>query len=235
MVAVHARGPLGAERIRHRRPSAAAFEIEHALAPVAELLTLWGRGEQLDIPPVPDLGPVIARLRVAGSVLDGWELALVKQTLSAARVAAGEIKRVAEEAPAMAASLVPLPDRALDQRLVAAINDEGEVLDTASPGLFRARREIHAARDRLIKKLELVLRGPIPMRFPPGLKSRSEATGTSFRSVATRAPGPKVSSTTSRPVRAPCSSSRRPRSSSAMRSAGPLSTRSGNCSKCFES
>ncbi len=168
VVAAHARGPLGAERVRRRRPSADGFEIESALAPVAELLILWGRGEVLDIPPVPDLGPVIARLRVAGSVLDGWELALVKQTLSAARVAAAEIKRVAEEAPALAASLVPLPDRALDQRLVAAINDEGEVLDTASPGLFRARREIHAARDRLIKKLELVLRGADPHAVPAG-------------------------------------------------------------------
>ena len=168
VVAAHARGPLGAERVRQRRPSSNHFEIEGALAPVAELLTLWGRGETIDIPPVPELGPVIARLRVAGSVLDGWELALVKQTLAAARIAAGEIRRVAAEAPALAASAVPLPERAIDQRLVAAITDEGEVLDTASPGLFRARREIHAARERLIKKLETVLRGADPHAVPAG-------------------------------------------------------------------
>lgn len=168
IVANHARGPLGAERVRHRRPSGNGFEIEGALAPVAELLTLWGRGEVIDIPPVPVLGAVIARLRVGGSVLDGRELALVKQTLVAARIAAGEIKRVAADAPVMAASVVPLPDRAIDQRLVAAIDDEGEVLDTASPGLFRARREIHAARERLIKKLESVLRGADPHAVPAG-------------------------------------------------------------------
>ena len=132
VVAAHARGPLGAERVRQRRPSSNHVEIEGALAPVAELLTLWGRGEAIDIPPVPELGPVISRLRVAGSVLDGWELALVKQTLAAARIAAGEIRRVAAEAPALAASVVPLPERAIDQRLVAAITDEGEVLDTAA-------------------------------------------------------------------------------------------------------
>ena len=168
VVATHARGPLGAERILQRRPSSDRFEIEGSLAPVAELLTLWGRGEVIDIPPVPEMGPVIARLRVAGSVLDGWELALVKQTLVAARIAAAEIRRVADEAPALAASVVPLPDRAIDQRLVAAISDEGEVLDTASPGLFRARREIHAARERLIKKLEQVLRGADPHAVPAG-------------------------------------------------------------------
>ncbi len=168
VVAAHAGGPLGAERVRRRRPSADVAEIQLALGPVAELLTVWGRGEAVDIPPVPELGPVIARLRVAGSVLDGWELALIKQTLAAARVAALEIKRVADQAPLMAMSLVPLPDRAIDQRLVAAINDEGEVLDTASPGLFRARREIHAARERLIKKLETVLRGADPHTVPAG-------------------------------------------------------------------
>ena len=61
VVAAHARGPLGAERVRQRRPSSNHVEIEGALAPVAELLTLWGRGEAIDIPPVPELGPVISR------------------------------------------------------------------------------------------------------------------------------------------------------------------------------
>ncbi|MEZ4457389.1 MAG: hypothetical protein R2882_12715 [Gemmatimonadales bacterium] len=39
--------------------------------------------------------------------------------------------------------MVPLPERAVDARQAESADDEGVVLDTASPALFRARREIH--------------------------------------------------------------------------------------------
>lgn len=168
VVAGHARGPLGAERVRRRRPHDDPVVARLELAPVAELLTLWDRGVVIDVPPVPEVGPVLARLRVEGSVLNGVELAALKQSLAAARIAVAELKRIETEAPLVAALAVPLPDRKLDQRLADAINDEGEVLDTASPALFRARREIHAARDRLVKKLETVLRNLDGQAAPAG-------------------------------------------------------------------
>jgi len=168
VVAGFARGPLGAERVRDRRPSVDPLAVGRDLLEVGELLALWDRGESIDIPPVPPLGSVLSRLRVAGSVLDGPELLLLKQTLTAARIAAAELTRVAADAPAAVARAVPLPDRKIDQRLLEAIDDEGEVLDTASPALFRARREIHAARERLVKKLEVVLRGLDSSATPAG-------------------------------------------------------------------
>src|SRR5678816_4246974 len=69
-VAGYARGPLGGDRVRARRPVADPVWIAAELAPVAELLALWERGE-IDIPPVPELASVLARLRVQGSVLSG--------------------------------------------------------------------------------------------------------------------------------------------------------------------
>jgi len=61
-------------------------------------------------------------------------------------------------APLAAALVVPVPDKALDRRLEAALDDDGQLLDGASPALAAARREVQSARARLIKKLETILR-----------------------------------------------------------------------------
>src|SRR5678815_652273 len=52
----------------------------------------------------------------------------------------------------------PVPEPALERKLDLSVDDEGELLDSASPELLRARREVHAARERLVKKLESLLR-----------------------------------------------------------------------------
>jgi DNA mismatch repair protein MutS2 len=168
LVAGHAKGPLGAARVRGRRPSSDAAAVEAALATVGELLAPAERGDALDIPPVPELEPVLERLGVAGSVLDGAELLAVQQTLAAARIAARELARVADEAPRAAALAVPMPDRTIEKRLAEALDEDGELRDSASPGLLRARREIHAARERLIRKLESILRGMDAAAVPAG-------------------------------------------------------------------
>ena len=162
-----ARGPLGAERVRSRRPSLDPAAAAGDLVPVAELLNVWGT-DSIDVPPVPELEPVLVRLRVAGSVLNGVELVAIRQTVVAARIALGELRRVAEKAPSVGSLMVPLPDKSLDQRLTNALDDDGELLDTASPRLQAARQAIHGARDRLVKKLEAVLRGADTQAVPTG-------------------------------------------------------------------
>ncbi len=159
LVAGHAAGELGAERVRARRPSADRDWIEGELAPVAELLSFFGRGGVVDAFPVPSLRGVIGRLRLEGSVLEGHELAAIHRTLAAARDAAGELKRIAEEAPRAALLRAPVPEPTIERRLGQSVDAQGELLDSASPGLLRARREVHHARERLVKKLEAIQRG----------------------------------------------------------------------------
>src|SRR5687768_3305119 len=77
LVAGYAAGSLGADRVRGRRPSADAAWIEGELAPIAELLELFARGDGVDVAPVPPLASVLGRLRLEGSVLEGSELAAV--------------------------------------------------------------------------------------------------------------------------------------------------------------
>ena len=158
-VSGHAAGPLGAARVRDRRPSSDLTWIREELAVVGEVAAVFRRGDKLVAEPVPDLSQALSRLRIDGSVLELSELRDLRVVLNAARLVDAELRRVAEQAPRAAALAVPLPDRAIDRRLELAVGDDGELLDTASPALAAARREIQAARQRLVRRLEGILRG----------------------------------------------------------------------------
>lgn len=169
LVAGHAAGPLGAARVRGRQPLAAAAAIAESLAQVGELLTLMARGEGFDAQPVPELAQVLGRLRLDGTVLESAELLAIRRTLAAARLVSAELGRVAPAAPRVAALATPLPPRSIDQRLAISVDGEtGELLDSASPGLGLARREIHVARERLLQKLETILRAQESQAVPAG-------------------------------------------------------------------
>jgi DNA mismatch repair protein MutS2 len=160
LVAGHAAGQLGAEAILARWPSASLEWIREELAPVGELLGFFAAGGDLAVSPVPPLAPVLSRLRLEGSVLEGMELFAIQRTLSAARSAAAELRRIAAAAPRTAGLLAPVPEAGLEKRIGQVVNESGEVLDSASPALLRARREVQASRERLVKQLEGLLRDP---------------------------------------------------------------------------
>jgi len=157
-VAACAAGPLGAALVRARRPTDDVAWIRRELAAVEELAVLFRRESPVVVEPAPESGRALARLRVEGSVLDGVELVRMRVLLRACRLNAAELRRVADEAPLAASLIVPVPDKALDRRLDAALDDDGQLLDGASPALAAARREVQAARARLIKRLEAILR-----------------------------------------------------------------------------
>jgi len=157
-VAERAAGPLGREAVLALGPVGDADWIREELALLEELARLIRMGQGVAAEAVPPVAPALARLRISGSVLDGGELLALCQTLTAARLIMAEIKRVAPEAPRVAALELPPAERAFERRLEQAIDDDGAVRDTASPGLAAARSEIQAARNRLIQRLEAMLR-----------------------------------------------------------------------------
>ncbi|MEP6590168.1 MAG: Smr/MutS family protein [Gemmatimonadota bacterium] len=168
VVAEHAVGPLGAEAIRARLPSRDADWIRFELAHVGELLALLRRGESIAVPPVPPLRGALGRLRVEGSVLELGELADVATTLSAGRVLDNELGRLADACPRLAGLRVPPADRAIERLLERSLGDDGQLLDSASPALAAARREVHAARERLIRRLDALLREMDSAAIPGG-------------------------------------------------------------------
>ena len=88
------------------------------------------------------------------------QLAALHRVLVAARLMHGRPPargRRRRRSPARMAR--PLPDKAIERRLEQSVDADGSLLDTASPRLAAARREVHAARQRLLRKLETLLRG----------------------------------------------------------------------------
>lgn len=162
LVAAFAAGEGGAERVRQLKPSADHEWVTSELALVEEVTALFRRGDRIDAEPVPRLDQALKRLRVEGSVLDAVELAAVGQLLGAARRVIEELQRVREAAPKAAALAVALPALEIDRRLDRSVDRDGQVLDSASPALAAARREVQDARQRLVRRLEGILRNLDP-------------------------------------------------------------------------
>ena len=158
LVAEHAAGELAAARLRARRPVADVAWIRTELARVGEIAALFRRGDALRAEPVPDVARALGRLRVEGSVLDGVELARIRLVIAAGRLVREDLVRIRESAPLAQALLAELPPRSAEKRLEQSLDEDGNVLDSASPALAAARREVHAARQRLVRRLESVLR-----------------------------------------------------------------------------
>lgn len=162
LVAARAAGPLGAERIRGRRPSTDIASIARELARAEQVASLFRRHDGLLSEPVDNVAPALARLRIEGSLLDSHELAALRRLIATSRRVADDLARVREQAPlALALRAEPLP-RSLERRLEQSVDDDGQLLDSASPALAAARREVHAARTRLVKRLEAILRSLDP-------------------------------------------------------------------------
>jgi len=168
VVASFAAGPLGAAALRARLPTDAPEWIRQELALVGEALAVLRRGSAIGVTPVPDLRGALGRLRVEGSVLEIRELAAVKAGLTAGRQNAEELARHAESCPRIAALGVPPADRSIERVLERAIGDDDELLDSASAALAAARREVHGARERLIRRLEAMLRDADPSAVTGG-------------------------------------------------------------------
>ncbi len=158
VVAGHAAGALAASALRARRPSPDPGWIERELGYVGELLAVLRRGDGIDVPASPDVRGALSRLRLDGAVLEVAELAAIRQTLTAGRTVATELERLAEACPRVAALRAPPVERSIERLLERAVSDDGELLDTASPVLAAARRDVHAARERLVRRLEGLLR-----------------------------------------------------------------------------
>ena len=125
------------------------------LARVDEVAGLFRRGDALLAEPIPDVTRALSRLRIEGSVLEGAELAGLHRLLVAARLVARRSETGGRSMAPLAGSLArPLPDKRIERRLEQSVDPEGNLLDTASPRLAAARREVQAARQRLLRRLE---------------------------------------------------------------------------------
>jgi DNA mismatch repair protein MutS2 len=166
-VARRAAGPLGAARVRARRPSADAPAVTVELRAVAELQGLLAGGDGFRPEPVEDITALLERLGIAGTLLDGIELAGLGRALEAMRLVRAELTRLAESAPLTAALAAEPPPARLGRDLLRIFDADGTVRDGTDDTVDRARHRVRDARARLIQTLERTLRALASHEVPP--------------------------------------------------------------------
>src|SRR5690606_2213791 len=93
-----------------------------------------------------------------GHVLTAGELLDIASLCRAAGGAARALARVTDEAPLLAARAAGIEDLgALRDLIEGAIDERGEVRDSASPELAQIRRELTAAHARVQQRLQAML------------------------------------------------------------------------------
>ncbi|HET6765179.1 MAG TPA: MutS2/Smr-associated SH3 domain-containing protein, partial [Longimicrobiaceae bacterium] len=154
LVAKYASSPLGAEAVRALEPSADLGWIEPELARVDEMRAWVKRDQGWGMPAVPDVREGLKRLRLEGSVLDGTVLRDLAVLLASSRTTRRAIAGAQAAYPLLGMLAAGLPEREKEEAAVSgAVDENGVVRDEASPELYRVRREIKSARNRLVEKL----------------------------------------------------------------------------------
>ncbi|HEV2180890.1 MAG TPA: hypothetical protein VGR59_11245, partial [Gemmatimonadaceae bacterium] len=161
IVAERAASPLGADRVRARAPLDDHAAIAQALARVAAVRALLSGSDGFRPEPIPPLGDSLARLRAAGSVWSGEELAagaLLLRSSRLTRAALTDARRPPAALAVLASLAAVLADRTpVEPAIERAIEPDGTVKDDASPALRRMRRELRGAQSELVQLLERIV------------------------------------------------------------------------------
>ena len=158
LLAGRASSALGAERLRGYAPRTETDWIDREHSRVGVARTLLEDEGGWSPQPVPDVRPGLARLRVEGASLSAADLLALSHLLRSSRLTADSLRR--ERAPALVRALLApelarlLVSPADEKRIGAAIDDDGNVRDEASPLLRRIRRELRGSQGELVKLLE---------------------------------------------------------------------------------
>lgn len=158
LVAGFAGSTLGAARIRDLRPTSDRAWIEREHARVSVMRGLSGGEIGWRPQQVVDIGPALSRLRVEGASLSAAELLGIRNFLSASRLSAESLRD--DRIPAVSLGMLRaeadahVVARAQEKSLAAAIDDDGNVRDDASPALRRIRRDLRGTQGEIVRMLE---------------------------------------------------------------------------------
>ncbi|MHB1294278.1 MAG: endonuclease MutS2 [Anaerolineae bacterium] len=135
------------------RPSSDEAEVREWLQQTTEAKALLATQADVSVGGTRDVRPLARRASLEG-VLQPADLLEIRTTLHSARSLRLLFSKRASEFPLLAdraESIQPLSD--IIDEIGRCLDDDGRVLDSASPTLARLRRESAIARDRLVERL----------------------------------------------------------------------------------
>ena len=135
-------------------PVAGPSRVREALALTGEAMKVVESGG-LRLGGLTDIADILERLSVEGAVLFPEELRALAGNQAVVRAAKALVKESGADLPGIASLLGSLTVYGRWEKWVdGAISEKGEVLDSASPGLREARRELRSAREGVLEKLK---------------------------------------------------------------------------------
>lgn len=164
-VAGYAAFTAGAERVRALEPTADLAEARRRQAETSEARRLLVESSDVSFGGVHDIREAVDQAE-HGAVLIPHDLLHIRDTLVAAQRLRRRLTRLADRYPLLAA----LAERLEDSPVVVieisrALNDQGEVVDAASPALAQIRRDLRIAQHRLQEWLQSLITNPNNLPF----------------------------------------------------------------------
>ncbi|MCC7020874.1 MAG: Smr/MutS family protein [Ardenticatenales bacterium] len=158
-LAGHAAFDVGRELALALRPSADVFEVRARQALTREARAFLDRRDGATLDGAQDVRAAVAGA-ARGRVLQPAELLGVRATLAVAR----RLKRAIAHDDARWPGLALLAGRidpcpAVHDAIGDALDEAGEVLDSASPELRRVRRQLKIVHDRIVRQLQALVKG----------------------------------------------------------------------------
>jgi DNA mismatch repair protein MutS2 len=151
--------PLGQKRCLALTPSRNRFLIESRLTDVVELKELLETQGDLPLRGLKDIGELLKRLEVKGSVLQVEEILDIHHQIQMGKGIRRFILKPEVKAPSLQEKISKLSTlKALDKEILQAVNTKGEILDRASPALSDIRHRLGTAREKAKSVLEHFLR-----------------------------------------------------------------------------
>ena len=161
LVAGFASSSLGAARIRESTPVSDRDLIEREHSRVSAMRAVTSGEARWRPQNVIDINPALARLRVQGASLSPADLLALRNFLRSSRLTADSFK--SDKIPAVTIAMIrseidglivaPREEKALE----AAVDDDGNIRDDASPALRRIRREMRGAQGEIVRMLERIV------------------------------------------------------------------------------
>lgn len=164
-LAAHASFSAGQELVRELRPSTELSTVRQGIAETSEAKALLAIRPDFGIGGAHDVRPQLGRAALGG-MLDPHALLDIRGTLHSARTVHHVLVRFEDDYPLLADLAQGIdPVEELSEEIGRCLDDEGRVVDNASPELARLRVAIEVARSRLVERLRRLVTSSQSARY----------------------------------------------------------------------
>ncbi|SFI80501.1 endonuclease MutS2 [Thermoflavimicrobium dichotomicum] len=154
---------LGKEKVEQITPSADYQEVQNRLQATAEGFDLIRLKGDVSLGGIRDIRASLRRARVGGMLYE-MELLDVASTIRAGRKSKSLLKQIDEERAALPVlrSLTEkiIPCDTLEERILYCIDEQGMVVNHASPVLAKIRHEMDRIKQQITNTLQQIIRNP---------------------------------------------------------------------------